>query len=129
MRGRTLLYLFIGISAFTALYLYYVKQDRKKSIEKYFAQPKVGDVYKIEADDDEGDKMLRYYEIKSIENGFIVFAPSNWTGASGVDYLMSHYDYDNTVIFSKEDLKAIRDGKWNNAQKSNTTLLEIKRKE
>ncbi|MDB5190947.1 MAG: hypothetical protein JWQ96_510 [Segetibacter sp.] len=73
--------------------------------------------------------MLRYYKIKSIESGFIVFAPSQWAAGSSVDYLMNQFDYDNTVIYSKKDLKDIRDGKWNTYEKNKTLLVEIKRKE
>ena len=42
------------VIAFTVAYLYYVKQERNKSISLYLSQPQAGDVYKMESNTSEG---------------------------------------------------------------------------
>ncbi len=128
MQRKTLLYLFLGISAFTAAYLHYVHLDRKQSIERYFNDPKVGDVYKIKKNDSEGDHGLVYYKLAEISPNNLVFYPGKMSTGSSIDYLQNHYETNYPVIFSRKDLTNIKEGKWNNFLKDNTVLVEIVRR-
>lgn len=128
MKRKTLLYLFIGISAFVAIYLYYVDIDRKKSIERYFSQPQVGDVYKIKRNREDGKSWLSYLKLVEISGDRLVFNPSKMMADASADYILNHYDTHAPVIYSANELVDIKTGKWNNYQKDNTTLIEIVRK-
>ena len=128
MQRKTLLYLFIGISVSLAGYLYYVDADRKNSIEKYFPHPEVGDIYKIKSDNDEGNSWLSYYKLVEISGERLVFIPSKLMSDASVDYLLNHYDNQAPIIYTVQELAAIKNGKWNNFQKNNTALVEIVRR-
>ncbi len=120
--------MFLGISAFTAAYLYYVHLDRKQSVERYFNDPKVGDIYKIKKNDSEGDQGLVYYKLAEISPNNLVFYPGKMSTGSSIDYLQNHYETNYPVIFSRKDLADIKEGKWNNFLKDNTVLVEIVRR-
>ena len=128
MRINKYLLIFIGISAFLAIYLSYVHYDRKQSIQKYIGQPKAGDIYKIETKEEDG-KWLHYYKIHSIENEKIVFTPAKMKADASADYILKHFQTDEFLTYSSADLKEISEGKWDNFQKDNTVLVEIIRKE
>ena len=128
MQRKTLLYLFIGISVSLAAYLYYVDADRKKSIEKYFPHPQVGDIYKIKSDNEEGKPWLTYFKLIEISGERLVFIPSKLMSDASVDYLLNHYDNHSPVIYTKQELVEIKNGRWNNFQKNNTALVEIVRR-
>ncbi len=128
MQRKYFLYLVLGICAFTAAYLYYQDTDRKNSIEKYFYAPKVGDVYKIKSDNEDGEHWLRYYKLAGINNNQLVFYASKMMADASADILLNHFDTTRQVIFTKIDLQEIKEGKWKNDKKNNTTLVEIVRR-
>jgi hypothetical protein len=129
MTGKKLLLLFIGIILFVAAYLYYIKIDRERSIERYFDEPRIGDVYKIKKDDEDGSSWLHYFKLVRIEGDNLIFNPSKMKANSSTDYLLHHFDNNSTVIYSKQDLLASRKGLWKNYKKYNTELVEIMRKD
>jgi hypothetical protein len=128
IKGRQVLYLFLGICLFLIAYLPYVAEQRKQSIVKYFAQPKVGDIYKIKRDEDDGDSRVHYLKISHLTEDSIEFKTSKFMSEASADYLLNHYDPTSSVKYSIQDLQAIKDGKWKNWQKNNTSLIEVIRK-
>lgn len=128
MQRKTLLYLFVGICAFVAAYLYYVDVDRKKSIEKYFTQPAVNDVYKLKSDNEAGSSWLVYYKVVDILGDRLVFYRSKMAADASVDIILNHYDTKSPITFYRKDLQEIRDGKWNNYLRDNMVLVEIIRR-
>jgi hypothetical protein len=127
MFRRKFLLLFVGISVFVAGYLYYVKQERLRSIEEYFDQPKVGDIYKIEKDYDDG-RFVEYWKVTQTDERGLVFAASKIKSWGSVDYLQKHFDEMLPFSLTHEELKAIKEGKWDNYLHDNTRLIEIMRK-
>ena len=119
--------IFIGISIFLAAYLYYVDYNRKQSIAKYFDNPKVGDIYKIKKDEGDG-KWVAYYKVHSFQDNKIAFVPGKLKSDASADYLLKQFNEYDAVIYTREELKEIRAGKWNNFQKDYTVLVEIVRK-
>lgn len=128
MQRKTLLYLFVGICAFVAAYLYYVDVDRKKSIEKYFTQPAVNDVYKLKSDNEAGSSWLVYYKVVDILGDRLVFYRSKMAADASVDIILNHYDTKSPITFYRKVLQEIRDGKWNNYLRDNMVLVEIIRR-
>lgn len=127
MLRRTLLYLFFGISISLAAYLYYVKLERERSIENYFSQPRAGDIYKIEKDDDDG-RFVQYWKVTQVDEKGLVFAASKFKSWGSVDYLQKHFDELQPFSYSREELKAIKEDKWDNYLHDNMRLIEIVRK-
>jgi hypothetical protein len=125
---KTYLVLIVSIVAFTALYLYYIKIERQQSIEKYFDNPKVGDIYKLQEYDDSGDKRVYYLKLVKVDEKGLVFSPGKWEASSSNDYLLKHFDDLQPRGYTYEELKDIRNGKWATYQHNNTTLIEIVRK-
>ena len=128
MKGRRILYLFIGICLSLAVYLFYVDKQRKESVTKYFPSPQVGDVYKIKRDEEDGKSWVHYLKITSISDDSIYFIPSKFMADASADYILNHYDQTSTIRYSLKDLREIKEGKWKNWQKDNASLIEIIRK-
>ena len=123
LNKKIILILVIGIVGFLVIYLPYVKNERSKSIENYFAHPRVGDVYKFNIKSHDRRYTTFYYKIKDIGNEIIYFYPGIVTGAYGEnDAILNHYDSAETEVMTKKELQEIRNGS------SSTALLEIVRK-
>jgi hypothetical protein len=129
MYRRKFLYLIIGISVFLAAYLYYVKTERAQSVERYFNQPQAGDIYKIKSDDEEGDSYVTYWKVMQVGERGLVFAPGRFQTWSSVDYLQKHFNEMLPFSLSRDELRTLKSGTWNNNQHANATLLEIVRKQ
>ena len=128
MTRKTFILLLTSISIFVAAYLYYVKIDRQQSIEKYFDDPRVGDIYKMKVDDDEGNPWVRYLKLVIREDNKLIFTQSKLQADASADYLLRHFDENSTITYSLQELSEIRNGRWNNNLKNNVVLLEIVRK-
>ncbi|WP_207493569.1 hypothetical protein [Aridibaculum aurantiacum] len=128
MFHKRALRLFIGISLFVAGYLYYVHHDRQQSIAKFFDNPKVGDIYKIEKEDDEG-KYTHYWKVMETHEKGLVFVPSKFKAWGSIDYLQRSFDEMLPFSYTHEQLKALRDGKLNSWEHDNLKLIDIVRKQ
>ncbi len=128
MKPKNFLYLFVSISLFIAIYLYFVGVERSNSIKRYFNDPQVGDIYKIKSDEEDGERWLRYYKVAEVQSNHLVFYKSKMMADASVDYLLNHYDTLNPVIYSRNELAGIKEGKWKNNQRNNTELIEIVRR-
>jgi hypothetical protein len=127
--GKRYLILFVGICAATAAYLYYVHESRKASIEKYFNQPQVGDIYKFEQDDEDGsNRWTTYKKVIAISPEGLTFINSKMKAGGSSDIVLRHFDAGDQVFYSHRQLKAIKDGKWQTLSKYNEVLIEIIRK-
>ncbi len=129
MARKKFLYLFIGISVCLAAYLYYVKVERADSIDRYFARPQTGDIYKIKSDDEEGETFVHYWKVMEASDQGLVFAPGKLKAWSSVDYLQKHFDEILPFSITKDELLQLKNGSWNNAQHSNASIIEIVRKQ
>lgn len=127
MKGRTLLFLLLGIGGFLAFYISYVKKERKESVQRYVVNPKIGDVYKMQFENDEGSAVT-YYKINDIGKEAIYFYPGYNSSDRINDSFLRHFDTTQTVVFSRKDILEIRDGLWKSYRKNYTELLEIERK-
>ena len=119
--------LFLSVCGFTAVYLYYVKKDRENSIAHYFPLPQLGDIYKMQHDTRNGISVY-YLKIKDIGQQSIYFYPGRMASTILQDNLMKHFDSTETMVYSKKELEEIVAGKWKNAGKDYTELIEIERK-
>jgi hypothetical protein len=128
MERRQWLYLFIGISAFVALYLFYVDYGRKESIKRHLPQPVVGDIYKIKRNDENGNQWLVYFKLVEISGERLVFNHSKMQTDASVDYLQNHYNINEPIIYTRKEINDIAAGKWNTYQRDNTILVEIMRR-
>jgi hypothetical protein len=128
MTRKQYLFLFLAIGAATAAYLYYVQQYRKKSITDYFDRPQTGDVYKMEKKFGTAGINTFYLKIKDVGAESIYFYQSRMTGNGMNDVLLNNYDTLEVEVYSKKELREIKDGKWNTDFKDYTRLLEISRK-
>lgn len=128
MNRKTFLTLFVSIVVFVAAYLYYVKIDRQQSIEKYFDDPRIGDIYKIQTDDDEGKTWMHYLKLIIRDDNRLIFNTSKMQADASVDYLLKSFDENSTIIYTLQELHDIRNGLWNNNKKNHTVLIEIMRK-
>ena len=128
MNRKTFISLFVGIAVFLAAYLYYVKVDRQQSIEKYFDDPRIGDIYKIKSNDSEGRPWVQYLKLTVRQDNKLIFKASKLQSNGSSDYLLRHFQENSTVTYSLKDLHEIRNGLWDNYTKDNTTLIEIIRK-
>jgi hypothetical protein len=124
---KTLFILILSIGAFTAIYLYYIKQQRAASIISYFPDPKLGDIYKMQKETDEGVTVF-YLKIKDIGAESIYFYPGRLMAGAIHDNFLKHFDSTGTTVFTKKELADIKDGKWKVPAKDDTQLLEIERK-
>ena len=129
MYRKKFLFLFIGISIFLVGYLYYVYEERKKSIELYFDRPRIGDIYKIKSDDEDGSTYVEYWKVMEVDEKGLAFAASNFKAWSSADYLLMHFDEMLPFGVEKEDLKKLKAGKWNSGNYSNASIIEIIRKQ
>lgn len=128
MTRKTLLPLVVGIVLFLTIYLYYIKIERSKSIERYFDDPRIGDIYKMRKDDADGVNWLFYLKVVSRHDDGLTFIPSKLKSDASADHLLKQYDNDAQMVYTYKELHEIRTGKWNNYQHENTTLVEIIRK-
>jgi len=128
MERRQWLYLFIGISAFVAVYLFYVDYDRKESIKRHLPQPAVGDIYKIKRNDENSNPWLVYFKLVELSGERLVFIQSEMQTDASVDYLQNHYNTTAPVIYSRKEMQEIASGKWNTFERDNTILVEIMRR-
>lgn len=127
--GKQRLILFLIIAAATAAYLLYLKEARKQSIDDYFNQPIIGDIYKIEQDDEEtNDRLITYYKAVDITPEGIIFVKSRLKSSMSSDIVLRHFQDSEQQFFTHRELKAIRAGEWQTVSKKNTTLIEIIRK-
>ena len=122
MSGKKYLILFLSISAFTAIYLYYVKQQRQASIASYFPQPRINDVYKMQDDYTDKGREVFYLKIKDIGKESIYFYPSYGASTAIHDGFLNHFDTSAVKVFTKRELQEIKEGK------GSIQLLEIVRK-
>lgn len=122
-KGKLLLVILIA----TAAYLFYISEQRKTSIKKYFATPKIGDVYKLELDDDEedGKRYTHLLKIKKITTKGISFEVMNLKskGFSISFKLVNEFD---TCFYSHNQLKDIIEDK--KVAPNYPQLIEIIRK-
>jgi len=127
--GKQRLILFLIIAAATAAYLLYLKEARKQSIDDYFNQPIIGDIYKMEQDDEEtNDRWITYYKAVDITPEGIIFVKSRLKSSMSSDIVLRHFQDGEQQFFTHRELKAIRAGEWQTVSKKNTTLIEIIRK-
>lgn len=124
---KTFFILILSIGGFTAIYLYYVKKQRAASIVSYFPDPKLGDIYKMQKETDEGVTVF-YLKIKDIGAESIYFYPGRLVAGAIHDSFLKHFDSAETIVFTKKELTEIKDGKWKVRAKDDTQLLEIERK-
>jgi hypothetical protein len=124
---KTLLILTLSIGGFTAIYLYYIKKQRQASILHYFYPPKIGDIYKMQKETEEG-VIIFYLKIKDIDSGRIYFYPGRLVAGAIHDSFLKHFDTTETTVYTEKELTEIKDGKWKLRAKDGTQLLEIERK-
>jgi hypothetical protein len=125
---KTVLLLFLFICGFTAIYLYYVKQERQASIIRYFPHPQIGDVYKMQKETKEDGVIVFYLKIKDIGNESIYFYGSKLLMGAIHDSFLKQFDTSEVKVYTKKELGEIREGQWMIPAKDNTKLLEIERK-
>jgi len=125
---KTIWTIVLSVCTFTATYLYYIKIERARSIKKYFAQPQPGDVYIIRKETAEEGVYVYYLKISGIDEQSINFYRSRLTMSAPYDVLLEQFDKTRTESYTKAELSAIIAGKWMNAYKENTQVLEIERK-
>ncbi|HSC40057.1 MAG TPA: hypothetical protein VLD19_19370 [Chitinophagaceae bacterium] len=125
--GKKMLLILLSVIAFTVIYLYYVKQDRNKSISLYLSQPQAGDVYKMESNTSEGEISF-YLKVKEVAAEGVYFYRSGATSNTANDIFLNHFDSTETIRYGKKELLQLKDGQWNNVDHNYTTLLEISRK-
>jgi hypothetical protein len=128
MKMKMYLYLFLIIGVSITGYLYWVKEQRKQSVTRYFNQPKVGDIYKIEEDDDEGNHWVSYQKVLQVDARGLAFAPAKFRANQSSDYLLKHFNEMTPFGYTRQELNELRNGKWNNFEHNNMRLLEIMRK-
>lgn len=128
MFRKKYLFLFIGISVFLTAYLFYVKKEREQSVAQYFDQPKVGDIYKIKADDDDGTAYVEYWKVLEVSEKGLVFAAGKFKAWASVDYLQKNFNELMPFALTKEELAALKSGEWSIKNYSNTSIVEIVRK-
>ena len=125
---KTLLIVFISIVCFTAIYLYFVKQQRQETVARYLPQPLPGDVYKMESKTASTGRIAFYLQVKEAAGESVFFYRSIMTNWAPNDIFLNHFDSTELLRYSKKDLQEIKAGRWDNDEHDNTTLLEITRK-
>ena len=115
------------VIGFTVAYLYYVKQERNKSISLYLSQPQAGDVYKMESNTSES-QLSFYLKVKEVSAEGVYFYRSRVNSNVADDIFLNHYDSTETIRYPKKELLQLKDGQWNNVDHDYTSLLEISRK-
>jgi hypothetical protein len=121
MTKRTLLLLVIGIGGFLVIYLYYVKQERMASIARYFPDPQINDVYKMERHSREEGREVYYLKLKDIGKESLYFYPSRMSSTGIHDGFLNHFDTLNVVVYSRKEMEEIHGGN------TGIEILEIKR--
>ena len=124
---KTFFILILSIGGFTAIYLYYVKKQRAASIISYFPDPKLGDIYKMQKETDEG-VIVFYLKIKDIGAESIYFYPGRISASVIQDTFLNYFDKSETKVYTKKEIAEIIAGKWMIPRKDKTQLLEIQRK-
>ena len=125
--GKKMLVIALSVIAFTVVYLYYVKQERNKSISLYLSQPQAGDVYKMRVQVS-GGEFVYYMKVKDVIGESVFFYPGRATSNAANDIFLNHYDSTETIRYGKKDLLGLKDDQWNNVDHKYMTLLEISRK-
>lgn len=125
---KTFWIMVLGIAAGTAIYLFEVKQERLASIQSYFPQPRIGDIYKMQRETREDAVGVFYLKIKDIGSESIYFYGSKLMMGAMHDGFLKQFDTSEIVEYTKKELAAIKQGQWNNAAKMKLQLLEIERK-
>ena len=119
----------LSVCAFTPVYLYYVKQQRKESVTNYSTQPRVGDIYKIQQDTPEDGVSVFYLKVINIDNQDVHFYRSRMIGTIPNDAILKQFDATRQMVYTKTELAEISAGKWMTASKDKTQLIEIERKQ
>lgn len=125
---RALWLMVLAIVGATAIYLYEVKQERQTSIQAYFPQPRIGDIYKIQSETRDNGAGVFYLKIKDIGSESIYFYSSKLRTIAIDDALLKQFDTSEVEVYTKKELAEIKQGQWNNAAKMQLRLLEIERK-
>jgi 3-methyladenine DNA glycosylase Tag len=99
--------LFIIIALATTAYLFYVSEQRKSSVKNNISNPQVNDVYKVELDDEDGERYLHYYRIKEITPEGIVFILSKMKGKNSFDIALKQFDSAETAFYTHRQIKEI----------------------
>ena len=102
-RGKLLIIILIA----TAAYLFYISEQRKAFIKKYFTNPEVGDTYKMELDDEEGERYLHYLKIREVTPEGVVFILSRLKGKRSFDLTLKHFDTSETTFYTHNQVKEI----------------------
>lgn len=122
MNKKALLILVLSIIGFLAIYLYYVKKDRQESIVKYFPDPHINDIYKVQRNSRAEGRTVTYLKIKDIGKGSLYFYPG-YSSSNGInDGFLNHFDTSDVVVYTKKELLEMKEGK------SDAEILEIVRK-
>lgn len=119
--------LVVGISIFLAGYLYYVKKDREQSINNYLSQPVVGDIYKMEIEDDDGS-FVHYWKVMEVHEKGLVFVTSKMKAWGSVDYLQKHFDEMLPFSYTYDEIRKFAHAK-EKENLQNMRLIEIVRKQ
>lgn len=122
-RGKLLIIILIA----TAAYLFYISEQRKASIKKYFTNPEVGDTYKMELDDveEDGKRFIHFLKIKNITSNGISFKVLNLKNRS-MSFSFKLVDESDTCFYSHQQLTDIVEHK--KFVQHNSDLIEIIRK-
>lgn len=128
MSRKTLLSLLIGIIAFLVAYLTYINYERRQSITLYFDDPRIGDIYKIQQEDEGGVSWIYYMKVINRTDAGLLFARSRMKSDASTDYLLKHFNKEAEQFHTYRQLAEIKQGKWKNFLHDHTTLIEIKRR-
>ncbi len=123
----SILRLFIVIALATVAYLFYVSEQRKKSIQNFGQSPKIGDVYKFKLDDDDGSRYLLYRKIKEITAEGIVYYDSKMKANQSFDIALKHFDSSEKTFLTHRQIKEILQQK--KIIQNNPEIIEIIRKD
>ncbi len=125
---RTFWLMVLAIAGATAIYLYEVKRERLASIQNYFPQPRMGDIYKMQRESRDDAVGVFYLKIKDIGSESIYFYQSKLIMGAMHDGFLKQFDTSEVQVFTKKELSEIRLGQWDNAAKNHLKILEIERK-
>lgn len=115
------------ISVFLFIYLQHVRSERAETINKFFNAPQVGDVYKVKFRNTQGERWVRYYKVADMNENTVFFYRGKLVAWGITDVLLDHYETENLLSYSKDDLNKIRHGKFSNGEMYGAELLEITR--
>lgn len=124
---KTMVWVLLSVCAFTAAYLWYVKEDREAGIKKYCTRPQLGDIYTMRQETHDHGVTVFYLKIKDIGAERIYFYPSRLVAGAPSDIFLKHFDTAETRVYSKKELADIVNGRWNVPEKDYTSLIEIQR--